>query len=162
MKKSFVFFTLALIAALAFYFWTSLTDEPAVRMVNPDTQRDTLAGPVVGSSDADSTFAWLGIPFAAPPVGDLRWRAPQPPEPWEALRETIAFSAPCVQLSGPLDGLPDDNSAVVGSEDCLYLNVWSPRSHSTADSEKRPVMFWIGGRRATPSLESRVRTSAAW
>jgi para-nitrobenzyl esterase len=145
MKKSLVFLILILITVLAVYYFRSSTGEPTLRTVNPDTLRSTLAGPVVGSSDADNTIAWLGIPFAKAPVGDLRWRAPQPPEPWEAPRETIAFRDPCVQLSGPLDGLPDDSGAVVGSEDCLYLNVWSPHAHSSADAGKRPVMFWIHG-----------------
>jgi len=145
MKKILAAVTLLLFAVVAAYYWPSPNRERAVRAANPDTQRSTLAGQVVGSKDADNTFAWLGIPYAAAPIGDLRWRAPQPVEPWGTPRETIAFSDPCAQLSGPLDGLPDDSGAVVGSEDCLYLNVWSPRGYSTADSEKRPVMFWIHG-----------------
>lgn len=146
MKKSLVVLALILISAVAVYYWNSPAgDELTVRTPNPDTLRTTLAGPVVGSSDADNTFAWLGIPFAAPPVDDLRWRSPQPVESWETPRETVAFRDPCVQLSGPLDGLPEDSGAVVGSEDCLYLNVWSPRAHSGADAAKRPVMFWIHG-----------------
>lgn len=116
-----------------------------LRSANPDTLRDTTTGPVIGSSDADDTVSWLGIPFAAAPIGELRWRAPQTVEPWTEARETTAFRDPCVQLSGPLDGLPDDSGKVVGSEDCLYLNIWAPRTHSSADSQKLPVMFWIHG-----------------
>jgi para-nitrobenzyl esterase len=122
---------------------------PAVAPValTPDasTRRETTAGPVVGAMDANETLAWLGIPFAAPPLGDLRWRAPRPVKPWTDALETTAFRDPCVQLSGPLDGLPDDNDRVVGSEDCLYLNLWAPRSHSSADATKLPVMVWIHG-----------------
>lgn len=65
--------------------------------------------------------------------------------PWLDTKEAIAFHDPCVQLSGPLDGLPDDSGRVVGSEDCLYLNIWSPSSHQGVDAEKLPVMLWIHG-----------------
>jgi len=132
-------------AVLATCFWPTHTHAPDSRTAEPDTRRDTQSGPVIGSNDANNTYAWLGIPFAAPPLGDLRWRAPRPVEHWQDVRETIAFRDPCVQLSGPLDGLPDDSGAVVGSEDCLYLNIWSPRAHSSADAEKLPVMLWIHG-----------------
>lgn len=54
------------------------------------------------------------IPFAAPPVGELRWREPQPPQPWTATLDATRFPKTCVQSSG------------VGSEDCLYLNIWAP------------------------------------
>lgn len=145
MKKSVVVLLLIAVAALTVYLWPSPAPQPVVRVANPDTARATTTGTVIGSSDAGNTYAWLGIPFAAPPIGELRWRAPQPVEPWTEPRETIAFRDPCVQLSGPLDGLPDDSGAVVGSEDCLYLNVWAPRSDSGTGAQKLPVMFWIHG-----------------
>lgn len=145
MKKRYLLLLLIIATALVTYFWPAPSHEPELRSPEPATARDTQAGPVIGSSDAANTYAWLGIPFAAPPVGDLRWRAPRPVEHWQKPREAIAFADPCVQLSGPLDGLPDDSGAVVGSEDCLYLNIWAPRAHSSADAEKLPVMVWIHG-----------------
>tara|TARA_B110000503_G_scaffold63792_1_gene100648 strand:- start:28050 stop:29894 length:1845 start_codon:yes stop_codon:yes gene_type:complete len=144
-KKSLVFLTVITIAVLGAYFWSTSVHETALRTAAPDTQRATSTGPITGSIDADNTFAWLGIPFAAPPVDELRWRAPQPVHSWKTVREMLAFRDPCVQLSGPLDGLPDNSDAVVGSEDCLYLNIWAPRTHSGPDVEKLPVMFWIHG-----------------
>src|SRR5690606_27038152 len=104
-----------------------------------------VSGPVIGSLDADNTHAWLAIPYAEAPLGELRWRAPRPVQPWQQPREAVAFSEPCVQLSGPLDGLPDSRDGVVGSEDCLYLNVWAPRTHSAEGEQALPVMFWIHG-----------------
>ena len=145
MKKRYLLLVALVIAAAVAYLWPTRVQQAAQRVAEQATVRETSAGAVVGSSDAGNTYAWLGIPFAAPPLGDLRWRAPRPVAPWQGVREALAFRDPCVQLSGPLDGLPDDSGAVVGSEDCLYLNIWSPRTQSTASGEKLPVMFWIHG-----------------
>lgn len=89
--------------------------------------------------------AFKGVPFAAPPVGDLRWRAPQPPVPWSGVRAGDAFSANCMQRSAGGGAFPPyggDRSATTMSEDCLYLNVYT-----AADSaaNRRPVMVWIHG-----------------
>ena len=75
-----------------------------------------------------------GIPFAAPPVGDLRWRVPQPVAHWDGVRKADAFSPTCMQNGGA--------NAQPASEDCLYLNVWTG---AKAASERRPVMVWIYG-----------------
>ncbi len=77
-----------------------------------------------------------GIPFAAPPVGDLRWRPPQPVRGWEGIRYCDTFGAASIQRMGR-------NATQVQSEDCLYLNVWSTRSGD--QSAKLPVMVWIHG-----------------
>ncbi|MDX2001342.1 MAG: carboxylesterase/lipase family protein [Chitinophagales bacterium] len=78
---------------------------------------------------------WKGIPYAKAPVGDLRFRAPQPMDPWQGVKACKEYCPTCVQYKGPLrDGQPE-------IEDCLYLNVWSP----AADGKKRPVMVWIHG-----------------
>ena len=76
---------------------------------------------------------YKGIPFAAPPTGDLRWKAPQPVIPWEGVRQTTDY-APCPMQTG--------NNPYGYSEDCLYLNIWTP-ARSAAD--KLPVMVWIYG-----------------
>jgi para-nitrobenzyl esterase len=93
----------------------------------------TEAGTVVGH-EADGIRDWLGIPYAAPPVGDLRWRAPQPPAEWSGELTTQKFGAPCLQGGGEILN-PDS------TEDCLYLNVHRP---ATADDDL-PVMVWIHG-----------------
>lgn len=96
------------------------------------------------SSD-DAVRIYKGIPFAAPPVGDLRWRAPRAVQPWHDVKQTTAFKPVCMQPD-PLGG----NSLFTTlfftpsrpqSEDCLYLNVWS----SAAPSANAPVMVWIPG-----------------
>ena len=95
----------------------------------------TEAGSVAGIEQGNLRV-FTGIPFAAPPTGDLRWRPPAPEQPWEGVKETRVFSPACPQ---PVAADPTLNM----SEDCLYLNVWTPAK--TGD-EKLPVMvFFYGG-----------------
>jgi para-nitrobenzyl esterase len=83
---------------------------------------------------------WLGIPFAAPPVGPLRWRAPRPVQPWARLRMANAYSAsPCA--SAPTPGSVYYHAPRAMDEDCLTLNVWAP----VRPGPPRPVMVWIFG-----------------
>ena len=84
--------------------------------------------------------SFKGVPFAAPPVGELRWRAPQPVQPWSDVRQANAYSADCMQVPFPSDAAPLGTKP---AEDCLYLNVWRPAG--TKADAKLPVMFWIYG-----------------
>ena len=97
---------------------------------------------VRGVADVANTQSWRALPYAAPPIGDLRWKAPRDPAGWSGVRSAAQFSAICPQL-GSFFGAPDTATfgQPIGSEDCLYLNVWRPKS-----SESRlPVLFWIHG-----------------
>ena len=104
-------------------------------------------GGVIQGTVEDGLAVYRGIPYAAPPVGDLRWRAPQPPATWQGVRMAEQFGAPCIQSNRAIE-----NNPIKHNEDCLYLNVWSP-AKSAAD--RLPVMFWIhgGGFTAGATLE---------
>jgi para-nitrobenzyl esterase len=84
--------------------------------------------------------SFKGVPFAAPPVGELRWRAPQPAKPWSGVKKFSSYSADCMQVPFPSDAAP---LGTAPAEDCLYLNVWRPAG--TTPDAKLPVMFWIYG-----------------
>jgi para-nitrobenzyl esterase len=84
--------------------------------------------------------AFLGLPYAAPPVGDLRWKAPEPPAKWKGVREATKYGAHCMQTNAFADMIFQDSGP---SEDCLYLNVFAPAD--ATPKGKLPVMFWIHG-----------------
>lgn len=92
-----------------------------------------------------ATQSWKGIPYAAPPVGALRWRAPQPVLPWTGVLEADRYGAACAQSAIPAGSIMRQFSFTTPpecglSEDCLYLNVWAP-----ADATGLPVIVWIYG-----------------
>ena len=111
---------------------------PAPPALSPDTPVAVTGGLVRGapSETHPGILAFEGIPYAAAPVGELRWRPPAPVEPWEGTRDATAPGAIC-----PQQGLPGGAQGAAQSEDCLFLNVWAPRE---ADGPL-PVMVWIHG-----------------
>jgi para-nitrobenzyl esterase len=121
------------VLAAAFYSCTLPIAQAQQNIVATDN------GKLEGVSAGPVTY-FKGIPYAAPPVGELRWRAPQPVPGWKGVRKADTYSADCMQAPFPSDAAP---LGTTPSEDCLYLNVWRPAG---ADSNaKLPVMFWIYG-----------------
>jgi para-nitrobenzyl esterase len=102
--------------------------------------RAAVAGGTVAGVQVDDMAVFRGLPYAAPPVGDLRWRAPQAVPAWRGVRAADRFATACPQKPGlSLEGGGDPGPL---SEDCLYLNVWAPRVEPGA---KLPVMVWLHG-----------------
>ena len=146
MKTKLLCLTLALAA--------SLSSSAAVAHGDKDDslRRETRFGPVVGVDDSakSGTFAWKGVPFAKPPVGDLRWRPPVDPQPWKRPRLVREFGNACAQngrlFSPGANNRYDETIATtlntaVGSEDCLYLNIWQPARHG----KHLPVIVFVHG-----------------
>src|SRR6187431_3074058 len=137
MKKTSL--TLAITAAVVVAY--SVTTPAAVS--DPVT---TASGKLSGVMLKSGVRAFKGIPFGAPPVGDLRWKEPQPVAKWDGIRKADQFGNVCVQPSQPnrmpnnvTTDLPDSPKT---SEDCLYLNVWTSANN---DRARQPVMVWIFG-----------------
>ena len=121
-------YTLAI--GFTFICWAGLAQaaDPEVRVTD---------GRILGS-EHQGVYAFKGIPFAAPPVGALRWQPPQPVTAWQGVRSAKHYGKDCLQEPFPGDAAP---LGIGFSEDCLTLNVWRPANASG----KLPVMVWIYG-----------------
>jgi para-nitrobenzyl esterase len=104
------------------------------------TTVSTAYGMVAGVADPYvETWVWKGIPYAKPPIGALRWKAPQDPAPWDAIRHSNKNYSPGIQPVENMIWIPTDQ--LKGSEDCLYLDIYRPKAYAS----KLPVYFWIHG-----------------
>ena len=88
-----------------------------------DLVRNISQGQLIGVVANNNTYAWKGIPFAQPPVESLRWKAPKAPSKFESIFDASKFADICFQRDG---GMTGNEGGWAGSEDCLYLNVWTP------------------------------------
>ncbi len=142
-RMSKIFFALA--ASLTLFACTSRPSSSVAPVADPISSRTLASGEIIGFQNAAGGHSWLGIPYAAPPIGDLRWRAPRPHPGWSERRAALEPGSPCIQYGSPLGGVGEAGTRQ-GSEDCLFLNVYAPRlSASEAAAQRLPVMVWIHG-----------------
>ncbi len=110
--------------------WQAAAQAPAYEA---STRITTKYGVLEGAADEKTgTLHWLGVPYAEPPIGELRWQVPQEPQRWEGVKQATEYAPVCLQLSG---------GKTIGSEDCLNLNIWRPAT----DSSRLPVLLFVHG-----------------
>lgn len=125
------------------FLMVTMTALPSAAAIQQPVKVKT--GLVSGTTAGDPSIAvFKGIPYAAPPVGDLRWRAPRPAAAWQGIRKADQFSASCVQniVTERKPWTFEFMAHGEISEDCLYLNIWTPAKSA---SEKHPVLLWMYG-----------------
>ena len=135
MKRILTFFATLALAACT----TSVPESPVLTVDGGQIQGVAL-------DDAPGVTVYRGIPHAAPPIGENRWRAPQPVEPWEGVRLCDKFGHPAFQAAHYPGGYTTEwgyGEEAPYSEDCLYLNVWTKAPGQT--DKKLPVAVWIFG-----------------
>jgi len=149
MKPSAILASSALLALSSAAAAQSPAAEPPAATPVVETEAGKVQGLEQGGIDA-----FLGVRYAAPPLGDLRFQPPAKPEAWEGVADATGYGAPCMQLysaSGPTESemtrriqaiFPTSTEAKMDNEDCLFLNVWTP---AAGDGKKRPVMVWFHG-----------------
>ncbi len=109
--------------------WTASAQEPPANTVSVKTPAGVLRG-----AEQDGMRSFLGVPYARPPTGELRWRAPQPLPAWAGTRDALTFGPACMQGRG--------RAVVAMSEDCLFLNIWVPAKPT---ARHLPVLVWVHG-----------------
>ena len=118
--------------------------EPAI--ADPATERSITGGTIIGFQQSDiGADIWLGVPFADPPTGALRWRAAQPHSGWAGTHQSLVHGSPCPQIANDLAAASYgvEAGSIVGSEDCLFVDVYAPRAPEV--DGPLPVMVWIHG-----------------
>ena len=116
----------------------TLSAQVSAAYVPPNPVRVQIGQGVLEGESLGDVLAFRDIPYAAPPVGNLRFQPPQPPKSWSGVRSALDMGPSCPQL---IDADPTENNDQVMAEDCLSVNVWTPK----LDTRKRPVMVWIHG-----------------
>jgi para-nitrobenzyl esterase len=150
MKKIiFIVLVISAILIIGYQLLRRGDDRQPLPVADPITERLTSTGRVIGYTEDNGSHAWLGIPFAQAPIGEMRWKAPIPAERWEGTRKALTIGPVCTQYGGQLSGVPKDMyDKVVGVEDCLYLNIWAPSFQPEKipmGNDRLPVMVWIHG-----------------
>jgi para-nitrobenzyl esterase len=126
-----------LLAALSLTVFSLAVLVPSIGTAHAQASKPVeVEGGLVRGTVEDGLTIYRGIPYAAPPMGDLRWKPPQPVQKWEGVKEATEFGCPCMQTNEAIAGLAPP------SENCLFVNVWTPATNA---ADRLPVMVWIHG-----------------
>lgn len=129
-------------AIAASLFWMSTGQTQVVEAPVPGDPVAIDTGKLSGKLLPSGVRAYFGVPFAAPPTGDLRWREPQPRQSWNGVYNADRFAPECIQILRP-HTINHYFGEEATAEDCLYLNIWAPPA--SAKAEKAPVILWLYG-----------------
>jgi para-nitrobenzyl esterase len=142
MKKIALACLLAAVLIGGFFWATRTTEETFVPVPDSATLRQTTSGALLGYAGAEGAWIWRGVRYAKAPTGTLRWRGPVPAKPPRkgGIIEVLNAGASCPQLPSPLSGEAAPGRITVGSEDCLFLDIYAP-----PDTKAAPVMVWLHG-----------------
>ncbi len=147
--KKIILVIAALLIVIAIGYQCLSTEEPREAVADDATVRMTESGSIIGLKEDNGMHAWLGIPYAKPPVGELRWKAPLPADAWAETRKALKFGTICTQFGGQLSHVAKRlYGKPTGSEDCLFLNIWAPPYspwNVPKGADRLPVMVWIHG-----------------
>ncbi len=134
--------SVARLAAAVWLLWSGWSWAAAASVPAPVR----IATGLVQGHIAGNTVRYLGIPYAAPPIGPLRWQPPQAVAPWSGVRTADHYGSACAQIGGYFASNDAETfGKPYGDEDCLYLNVWAPVAARPADAAPRPVLVYIHG-----------------
>ena len=127
---------------LAFLFIGGCADQETEATVTPITTQVSVTGGLIeGNLDEDGLKTYMGIPYVAPPIDDLRWAPPEPALPWKSVRDAKVVGPACMQPEG-LGGDFYGDTGIEMDEDCLFVNVWTRAEN---EEDRLPVMVWIHG-----------------
>jgi para-nitrobenzyl esterase len=131
------------------FYYTGEDYGQSRQLADNATVRTTAYGEVVGFVDENSSHTWMSIPYAQPPVGELRWRAPLQPQPWEGTYQALQAGDFCKQFGSQMESRPPNEwGKPIGSEDCLKLNIFAPAFAPGAvpkGDQRLPVMVYVHG-----------------
>jgi para-nitrobenzyl esterase len=145
---------LALVAIPVIYFGIQFYSSgenygQMLQTAHDDTERLTQYGKVVGFVDNNGSHTWMGIPYASPPVKELRWKTPEKPAHWQGRLNALQARDFCTQIGSQMESRPPKEWRVtIGSEDCLYMNIFAPRlepDQLPRGNDRLPVMVYIHG-----------------
>jgi len=143
MRNKYILLILAYLLQFSSVMAFDYKPSDSTNIQTPDT---LFTGTILEETNNNKLYAYFGIPYAQPPVGELRWKAPRDVNEYEETRLAVERPNRCPQLAGTIDSIEEGFTVgeIIGSEDCLYLNIFVSEKAKNSET-KLPVMVWIHG-----------------